>query len=122
MLFLPLLKKPAAPSASTPTYNTAVSYQDEERGSPSYDKITGSDGWPHYRVFFWVPETATSFTPYADAGVNTNVSFHGAVEKWSVAETKTTANNKKLVSVFVPKTFVYLYGDGFEKVIHLNYK
>ncbi|MEQ8156634.1 MAG: hypothetical protein ABRQ25_17465 [Clostridiaceae bacterium] len=121
LLFL-LLKKPAARSASTQIYHSAVSYPHEERGAPAYDKITGNDGWPHYRVFFWVPETATVFTPYADTGVNTNVSSHGPVENWSVVETKTTANNKKLVFIFVPKTFVYLYGYGFEKVIHLNYK
>ncbi|MEQ8199689.1 MAG: hypothetical protein ABRQ27_17090, partial [Clostridiaceae bacterium] len=47
LFLLPLLKKPAVPSASTLIYHSAVSYPHEERGSPVYDKITGSDGWPH---------------------------------------------------------------------------
>jgi hypothetical protein len=81
----------------------------------------GKDGLYHYRVFFWVPNTATKFIPYADTGVITDVSSHGPVEKWSVEETNITNANEKLVFIFVPKTFVYLYGKGFEKVIHLKY-
>lgn len=93
----------------------------EKRGNPAYDTIIGSDGWPHYRVFFWVPKTASKYTPYADKGINTNVSSHGPAEKWAVVETKTINGDEKLVFIFVPKTFVYLYGKGFEKVIHLKF-
>ena len=53
--------------------------------------------------------------------MNTDVSSHGPVEKWSVEETKITNEREKLVFILVPKTFIYLYGDGFEKVIHLKY-
>ena len=93
----------------------------EKRAYPEYDTIMKEDGMPHYRVLFWVPKEATKFVPYADSGVNTDVSSHGSVEKWSVEETKITNEREKLVFIFVPKTFVYVYGDGFEKVIHLKY-
>ena len=93
----------------------------EKRASPAYDTIMKEDGMLHYRVLFWVPKDATKFVPYAVSGVNTDVSSHGPVEKWSVEETKITNEREKLVFIFVPKTFVYLYGDGFEKVIHVKY-
>lgn len=94
---------------------------DEKRASPAFDTVMKADGWHHYRVLFWVPIEAKKLIPYADDGVNTNVSSHGPVERWSVQEIDITNNGEKLVFVFVPKTFVYLYGDGFEKVIHLRY-
>jgi len=93
----------------------------EKRGLPHYDYIIGKDNWPHYRVFFWVPKNATHFTPYADSGVNTNVSEHGSVEKWSTVVTNEIKGDIKLVFIYVPKTFVFLYGKGFEDVIHLKY-
>lgn len=110
------VKGPAASLHQTITISSA-----EKRGTPSYDKIIEDDGLPHYRVFFWVPKTADKFVPYADKGVKTDVSSHGPVEKWSVVQTEITSGSEKLVFIFVPKTFVYLYGIGFEKVIHLNY-
>jgi hypothetical protein len=93
----------------------------EKRGIPNYDYIIGNDNWPHYRVFFWVPKNATIFTPYADSGVNTDVSSHGAAEKWSVVVTNEIKDDEKLVFIYIPKTFVFLYGKGFEDVIHLSY-
>jgi hypothetical protein len=93
----------------------------EKRGTPNYDYIIGKDNWPHYRVFFWVPKNATTFTPYSDSGVNTDVSSHGAAEKWSVVLTDQIKGDEKLVFIYVPKTFVFLYGKGFEDVIHLSY-
>jgi hypothetical protein len=108
-------------SDSSSNNNSIESNSTEKRATPSYDKIMGKDGLYHYRVFFWVPNTATKFIPYADTGVITDVSSHGPVEKWSVEETNITNANEKLVFIFVPKTFVYLYGKGFEKVIHLKY-
>jgi hypothetical protein len=93
----------------------------EKRGIPNYDYIIGKDNWPHYRVFFWVPKNATIFTPYADSGVNTDVSSHGSVEKWSVVVTNEFKVDEKLVFIYIPKTFVFLYGKGFEDVIHLSY-
>lgn len=93
----------------------------EKRANPAYDKIIGDDGMYHYRVLFWVPKEASKFQPYADDAVNTNVSSHGPADKWWVQETGTTNGNEKLVFIFVPKTFVYLYGNGFENVIHLKY-
>ncbi len=116
-----LLKEPEKSSAAAPVNKKAVIYPDEKRGNPTYDKIIGSDGWPHYRVFFWVPKMASKYTPYADEGINTDVSSHGPAEKWAVVETKIVNGDEKLVFIFVPKTFVYLYGKGFEKVIHLRY-
>jgi hypothetical protein len=93
----------------------------EERGIPPYDYVIGKDNLPHYRVFFWVPKTVTHFTPYADSGVNTDVSSHGSAEKWSVVVTNEINADGKLVFIYVPKTFVFLYGSGFEDVIHLRY-
>lgn len=93
----------------------------EKRGNPTYDYIMGSDGWPHYRVFFWVPKNATKLTPYADKGIDTNVSDHGPAEKWSVEDAKKENGDEKLVFIYVPKTFIFLFGKGFEKVIHLRY-
>jgi hypothetical protein len=94
----------------------------EKRGTPTYDYIIGKDGWPHYRVFFWVPKNADNLVPYADKGINTDVSEHGPVEKWSVVVTDKVNENEKLVFIYVPKTFIFFYGTGFEKVIHLKYK
>jgi hypothetical protein len=93
----------------------------EKRGVPHYDYIIGKNMWPHYRVFFWVPKSATHFTPYADSGVNTDVSEHGVAEKWSVVVTKEIKGDEKLVFIYIPKTFVILYGKGFDDVIHLSY-
>lgn len=100
---------------------SSKSYINEKRASPAYDTIKGEDGWVHYRVLFWVPKEATKFIPYADNGVKTDVSAHGSVEKWYVEQTKITNDKEKLVFILVPKTFVYSFGDGFEKVIHLKY-
>ncbi|WP_298846828.1 hypothetical protein [Clostridium sp.] len=95
--------------------------ENEKRGTPHYDHIIGNDGLPHYRVFFWVPSNVTHFTPYADSGVDTAVSEHGPVEKWSVVSTKQIKDNEKLIFIYVPKTFVFVYGKGFEEVIHIKY-
>ena len=95
--------------------------QNENRGIPHYDYVIGKDNWPHYRVFFWVPSNATHFTPYANSGVDTDVSEHGPVQKWSVVATKHIKGNEKLIFIYVPKTFVFLFGHGFEDVIHLKY-
>lgn len=95
--------------------------ENEKRGTPTYDSIIGSDGLPHYRVFFWVPRNATNIAPYANKEVNTNVLHHGPASNWSVVETKNIKGNEKLVFVYVPKTFVFMYGKGFEWVIHLKY-
>lgn len=93
----------------------------EKRGIPSYDYIIGKDLLPHFRAFFWVDKNATKYIPYADAGVNTDVSSHGPAEKWSVVETNKSNYSDKLVFVFVPKTFVILHGKDFDKLIHLKY-
>jgi len=93
----------------------------ENRGSPRFDYIIGKDNWPHYRVFYWVKASATHFTPYADKGVNTDVSEHGPVAKWSVVVTSKVINDEKLVFIYVPKTFVFLFGKDFYNVIHLSY-
>ncbi|MBE6088960.1 MAG: hypothetical protein E7206_13160 [Clostridium beijerinckii] len=100
--------------------NSSEGNSNEKRATISYDKIIGRDGLYHYRVLFWVPKEVTKFIPYADTGVITDVSSHGSIENWSVEETSITSSNEKLVFIFVPKTFVYLYGKGFEKVIHLK--
>ncbi|AQS03710.1 hypothetical protein [Clostridium beijerinckii] len=108
-------------SDSNSNNNLSESNSTEKRATLSYDKIIGRDGLYHYRVLFWVPKEVTKFIPYADTGIITDVSSHGPIEKWSVEETNITSSNEKLVFIFVPKTFVYLYGKGFEKVIHLKY-
>ena len=59
----------------------------EKRGTPTYNYNIGSDELPHYRVFFWIPKTATNLLLYADKNVNTDISQHGPVEKWSVVLT-----------------------------------
>lgn len=94
----------------------------EERGTPTYDYIIGNDGLPHFRVFFWIPKNADNPVPYANKGINTKVSRHGSVEKWSIVVTDKVKEDTKLVFIYVPKTFVIIYGKGFEKVIHLKYQ
>ncbi|MCB2293535.1 hypothetical protein LGK95_08375 [Clostridium algoriphilum] len=115
---IPLVNKPKD-SISITTLSKRL--QNEKRGIPHYDYIIGKDNWPHFRVFFWVPENAIHYKPYADSGVNTDVSEHGPVSKWSVVTTKQTKDNEKLVFIYVPKSFVILYGNGFANVIHLEY-
>lgn len=117
-----VFKESSNSKAAAPDEEKSIDSLCEKRGNPAYDTITGSDGRPHYRVFFWVPKAASKYIPYADKGINTNVSSHGAAEKWTVVETNIVNANEKLVFIFVPKTFVYLYGKGFENVIHLRYK
>lgn len=94
----------------------------EKRGTPTYDYITGTDRLFHYRVFFWVPKSAVKLTPYADIGTITNVSNHGPVEKWSVVDTGKINKDEKLVFIYVPKTFIFFHGNGFEKIIHIKYE
>jgi len=93
----------------------------ENRGVPAFDYIIGDDNWPHYRVFYWVKASATHFAPYADKGVNTDVSEHGPAAKWSVVSTSKIINDERLVFIYVPKTFVFLFGKDFYNVIHLSY-
>lgn len=92
-----------------------------KRGTPPFDYIIGSDGLPHYRVLFWVPLNAKNYRPFAAEGVITNVSHHGPVENWTVVETKTRSGDEKLVFIYVPKTFVFLSGSNFYKVIYLSW-
>ena len=111
--------------ASTPTATPTASKKfivNEKRGNPTYDYIIGTDNWAHYRVFFWVPRNATNFIPYADPGIVTDVSEHGPAQKWSVVTTGKVNKDEKLVFIYVPKTFIFFQGNGFEKVIHLKYK
>ena len=123
MIFLFINLIPAANLSKVMASNTIIdsNIPNEKRGIPQYDYIIGKDKWPHYRIFFWVPKTATHFTPFADRGVDADVSKHGAPEKWAVVVTNEIIGNEKLVFIYVPKTFVFLYGKGFEKVIHLSY-
>ena len=118
LALIPLINKPKDTSS---IITTAKRLLNEKRGTPHYDYIIGKDNWPHFRVFFWVPTSVTHFEPYADSGVNTDVSEHGPVAKWSVIATNQTKDNEKLVFIYVPKTFVILYGNGFQDVIHLKY-
>lgn len=120
-IFSSFLREAIMPKAITTDISVGKEILVEKRGTPNYDYIIGKDNWPHYRVFFWVPKNATVFTPYADSGVNTDVSSHGAAEKWSVVVTNEIKGDEKLVFIYIPKTFVFLYGKGFEDVIHLSY-
>lgn len=122
IFYFPFLKRDTAFSFSTPPNHTAINYSSEKRASPPYDIVMGNDGMFHFRVLFWVPKEAVKFMPYADDVIVTDVSSHGPVEKWSVKETQRTNGDEKLVFIFVPKTFVFLYGSGFEKVIHLKFE
>lgn len=114
---------------SAHTYNTTnnILYastqlnSEEKRGNPTYDYIFDKYNIPHFRVYFWVPKTANNYYPYADDGIKTEVSDHGPIEKWSITETGETNENEKLVFIYVPKRFIFKYGIGFEKLIHLNY-
>lgn len=108
-------------SSSNAINEISKSYPNEKRALPAYDKVIGKDGLYHFRVLFWVPNESTKLIPYADEGVVTDVSSHGPVEKWSVKETNQINGDEKLVFILVPKTFVFLYGEGFEKVIHIKY-
>jgi hypothetical protein len=95
---------------------------DISRADPPYDYIIGKDKLPHFRACFWVPLTASKFKPYADKNVKTDVSHHGPVENWGVVESNIKDADKKLVYIFVPKTFVILNGRDFYKSIHLSYE
>jgi hypothetical protein len=119
-----MLISTAANNTSAITSNNTVQEDTvlEKRGAPTYDYTIGRDRLPHYRVFFWIPSNAVSLVPYADKGINTDVSHHGPVEEWNVVITGKVNDNEKLVFIYIPKTFVFLYGRGFEKVIHLKYK
>lgn len=116
--FLPVLINPKVIATDVPIKMVT---SNEERGVPKYDYIIGKDNLPHFRVFFWVPKNATHFIPYVDKGINSDVSHHGAAEKWSVIVTTKIRDNEKLVFVYVPKTFVFLLGKNFEEVVHLSY-
>lgn len=94
----------------------------EKRGTPPYDYIIGKDHLPHFRVFFWIPINASYYKPAAAKGVHTNVSHHGPVENWTVAETGIKNVTEKLVYIFVPKTFVFLHGKNFYKSVYLKYE
>ena len=120
IFYFPFLKHDTVFSFSTPGDNKGINSSSEKRASPPYDIVMSNDGMFHFRVLFWVPKNAAKFMPYADDGIVTDVSSHGPVEKWSVKETQRTDGDEKLVFIFVPKTFVFLYGSGFEKVIHLK--
>ena len=104
-----------------PASNLQKSPISEKRGTPTYDYIIGSDKLPHFRVFFWIPKDAKHLTPYADAGIITDVSEHGPIEKWSVVTTDKINKDEKLVFIYVPKTFIFFHASSFEKVIHLKY-
>lgn len=106
----------------TPTVSVLKSTIHEKRGNPTYDYIIGTDNWAHYRVFFWVPKDAYNLIPYADPGIVTDVSEHGPAAKWSVVTTEKVNKDEKLVFIYVPKTFIFFQGNGFEKVIHLKYQ
>jgi hypothetical protein len=99
----------------------AISNSEIKRGDPPYDYLIGKDKLPHFRVFFWVPLSAAEYLPYADKDINTDVSHHGPIEKWSVLETGIKNDNEKLVCIVVPKTFVLLHGKNFYKVIYLSW-
>jgi hypothetical protein len=91
-----------------------------KRGAPPYDYIIGKDRLPHFRVFFWLPLCAENYIPYAASDVDTDVSHHGPVENWSVVETDIKTDSEKLVCIVVPKTFVFLHGRNFYKLIYLK--
>lgn len=93
-----------------------------KRGDPTYDYVIGRDHLPHFRVFFWVHKDAKIYIPYADKDLKTDVSEHGSVENWSVVETNRINGEKKLVFIYVPKTFVILQGKGFQNKIYLHYQ
>lgn len=99
-------------SDSNSNNNLSESNSAEKRATLSYDKIIGRDGLYHYRVLFWVPKEVRKFIPYADAGVITDVSSHGPIEKWSVEETNITNSNEKLVFIlFLKLLFIYMERD-----------
>lgn len=94
----------------------------EKRDTPPYTWAMGDDMIPHIKLFFWVPVDSKNYTTFADKGIKTFVLGHGSVDKWGVSETGETSKNEKLVYVYVPKTFMLLYGKDFYSLIHLYYK
>lgn len=74
------------------------------------------------RVYFLVPIDAKNFVPSTDKGVKTYVIGHGPIEQWGVGYTGQNTETEKLVFVYVPKTFVFLNGRSFYKLVHLQYK
>ena len=107
--------------ASTVIFNDLVD-KSEKRGTPNYAWVKGSDNLPHMRIYFWVSKTSYYYLPYADKGVKTYITGHGPVKKWLVKETGEYTETEKLVYIYVPKTFVFLHGKDFYKLIHLHYE
>lgn len=95
---------------------------DEKRGTPPYSIVLDKDLLPHIKVFFWVPANSNYYKAFADKGVKTYVIGHGSIEDWTIKETPKTSQNLKLVYVYVPKTFMLLYGKDFYSMIHLYYE
>ncbi|SMC18460.1 hypothetical protein SAMN02745134_00571 [Clostridium acidisoli DSM 12555] len=94
----------------------------EKRGSPVHSWMIGADHLPHMKVFFWVPKSSTTYIPYANQGVRTNVIGHGAINQWAVIQTGQVLGSYKLVFMLVPKTFVFTHGPNFYKLTHIYYR
>ena len=107
--------------ASPYTFNDLAA-NNEKRGTPIYAWVKDSDNLPHMKIYFWIPKTSSYYLPYADKGIKTYVVGHGPVEKWGVKDSGEYTKTEKLIYIYVPKTFVILYGQHFYKLIHLYYK
>lgn len=92
------------------------------RNNPKYDYVIGNDRLPHFRVAFWVPEDTPSIIPYTPYNIITNISNHGSIENWTVIESNIPKDDMKLIYVFVPKRFVFLYGENFWKYVSVKYE
>ncbi|WBW98671.1 hypothetical protein [Oceanirhabdus sp. W0125-5] len=91
------------------------------RDDKKFDYIIGSDRLPHFRVLFWVPKESVNITPYTPYNIKTNVSDHGPIEEWIVADSDTYVNDMKLIYVFVPKRFILLCGFDFWEYVYIRY-
>jgi hypothetical protein len=109
-------------SEASPYSFNDLSDNNEKRGTPIYAWVKGSDNLPHMKIYFWIPKTSCYYLPYADKGIKTYVTGHGPVKRWGVKETGEYTKTEKLICIYIPKTFVILYGKDFYKLIHLYYK
>ncbi|PJI07809.1 MULTISPECIES: hypothetical protein [Clostridium] len=108
--------------SSNSTSNYIATNEVEKRGTPVHSWMIGADHLPHMKVFFWVPKNSTTFIPYANKGVKTNVIGHGPINQWTVIQTGEVSGQDKLIFMFVPKTFVFTHGPNFYKLTHIYYR
>lgn len=90
--------------------------------TPAYGWEIGKDKLPHAKVFFWVSKNAKKYYPYTNEAIKTYVISHGTINQWGVKETGKTNETEKLIYLYVPKTFILIYGSKFYTLVGVAYE